>query len=62
MEWKRGFQLNGCVRVSKVYTDSVGERVSKVWEEVGMSDSFRIPPEGMESSATSNILSKGASN
>ena len=50
-QWRNGFQLNGCVRVSKVYTDSVGERVSKVWDGVGMAESFRIPPEGMESAA-----------
>ena len=50
-QWRNGFQLNGCVRVSKVYTDSVGERVSKVWDGVGMGDSFRLPPEGMESDA-----------
>ena len=60
VQWRSGFQLNGCIRVSKVYTDSVGERVSKVWEGVGMSDSFRIPPEGMESGVVSNTLSKGA--
>ena len=50
-QWRNGFQLNGCVRVSKVYTDSVGERVSKVWDGVGMADSFRIPPDGMDSDA-----------
>ena len=50
-QWRNRFQLHGCVRVSKVYTDSVGERVSKVWDGVGMADSFRLPPEGMESSA-----------
>ena len=50
-QWRNGFQLNGCVRVSKVYTDSVGERMSKVWDGVGMAESFRLPPEGMESAA-----------
>ena len=50
-QWRNGFQLNGCVRVSKVYTDSVGESVSKVWDSVGMAESFRIPPDGMESDA-----------
>ena len=29
-QWRNGFQLNGCVRVSRVYTDSVGETVNKV--------------------------------
>ena len=50
-QWKNGFQLNGCVRVSKVYTDSVGESVSKVWDGIGLTDSFRIPPDGMESAS-----------
>jgi len=57
-QWRNGFQLNGCVRVSKVYTDSVGERVSKVWDGMGMTDSFRIPPEGMESAT---LLKNGGS-
>ena len=50
-QWKNGFQLNGCVRVSKVYTDSVGDTVTKVWDGMGMTDSFRIPPDGMESAS-----------
>ena len=50
-QWKNGFQLNGCVRVSKVYTDSVGDTVTKVWDGMGMNDSFRIPPDGMESAS-----------
>ena len=31
-QWKSNppYQLNGCVRFSRVYTDSVGQRVSKV--------------------------------
>ena len=30
-QFKSGYQLNGCVRVSRVYTDAaLGERVSKV--------------------------------
>jgi hypothetical protein len=44
-----GYQLNGCVRVSRVYTDSV----SKVF---GGGDSMtesllRVPPDGQESAA-----------
>ena len=67
-QWRNGFQLNGCVRVSKVssvgtnvkrptrapvqvYTDSVGESVSRVWDSDVMTNSFRIPPDGMESAA-----------
>ena len=32
-QWKSNppYQLNGCVRFSRVYTDSVGQRVSKVY-------------------------------
>ena len=47
-QWKSNppYQLNGCVRVSRVYTDgsTVGQRVSQV-----MTDSLcvtRIPPDG----------------
>ena len=50
-QWRNGFQLNGCVRVSKVYTDSVGERVSKVFSEAGLTDSLRVPPDGQESAS-----------
>jgi hypothetical protein len=55
-QWKSNppYQLNGCVRVSRVYTDSnVGQRMSKVYSEQ-MSDSMcasRIPPDGQESAA-----------
>ena len=42
-QWRNEFHMNGCIRVSKVYTDCVAERVSKA-----MTDSFRIPPEGRE--------------
>jgi hypothetical protein len=34
--------------VSKVYTDSVGGRMSRVWETAGLTDSLRIPPDGQE--------------
>ena len=44
-----GYQLNGCVRVSRVYTDSVA-RVLKV-NEVNGTDDDRIPPDGQESAA-----------
>ena len=45
------FQLNGCVRVSRVYTDS--SRISKVFNDQLMTDSMcgRIPPDGQESAA-----------
>ncbi|CAB4063723.1 PTPRG [Lepeophtheirus salmonis] len=47
-QWKNGFQLNGCIRVSRVYTDSV----TRVLTEHGsMTESFRIPPDGQESCA-----------
>ncbi len=54
-QWRSNppYQLNGCVRVSRVYTDSVGQRMSKVYSEQ-MSDSIcasRIPPDGQESAA-----------
>lgn len=45
-----GYQLNGCVRVSRVYTDSV----SKVFGGGGdsMTESLlRVPPDGQESAA-----------
>ena len=61
-QWRNGFQLNGCVRVSKVYTDSVGERVSKVWDGVGMADSLRIPPEGIESATLLKNSNNGDNN
>ena len=61
-QWRNGFQLNGCVRVSKVYTDCVGERVSKVWDGVGMAESFRLPPEGMESTALLKNQNSDSSN
>ena len=38
-------------RVSKVYTDSVGGRMSRVWETAGLTDSLRIPPDGQEAAA-----------
>lgn len=41
-----GYQLNGCVRVSRVYTDSV----SKVLNGVAGNDD-RVPPDGQESAA-----------
>ncbi|QQP36817.1 Uncharacterized protein FKW44_022025 [Caligus rogercresseyi] len=47
-QWKNGFQLNGCVRVSRVYTDSVTRTLN---EAGSMTDSFRIPPDGQESVA-----------
>lgn len=52
-QFKSGYQLNGCVRVSRVYTDAaLGERVSKVFSEVqSMNDSLRVPPDGQESAA-----------
>ena len=34
-----------------MYTDSVGESVSRVWDSDVMTNSFRIPPDGMESAA-----------
>ena len=45
------FQLNGCVRVSRVYTDS--SRISKVFNDQLMTESMcgRIPPDGQESAA-----------
>ena len=42
-----GYQLNGCVRVSRVYTDSV----AKVLNTSTVSDDSRIPPDGQESAA-----------
>ena len=52
-QFKSGYQLNGCVRVSRVYTDAtLDERVSKVFSEVqSMNESLRIPPDGQESAA-----------
>ena len=52
-QFKSGYQLNGCVRVSRVYTDAaLDERVSKVFSEVqSMNDSLRVPPDGQESAA-----------
>jgi hypothetical protein len=32
-----------------VYTDSVGGRMSRLWESAGLTDSLRIPPDGQES-------------
>jgi len=48
-DWRNGYQLNGCVRVSKVYTDSVDQTVDKVWDP--MAESLRIPPDGQESAS-----------
>lgn len=41
-----GYQLNGCVRVSRVYTDSVAKVL-----KVSGTDDDRIPPDGQESAA-----------
>ncbi|XP_059092018.1 tyrosine-protein phosphatase 99A-like [Tigriopus californicus] len=55
-QWRSNppYQLNGCVRVSRVYTDgsTVGQRVSKVYsEQMGDSVCGRIPPDGQESAS-----------
>ena len=41
-----GYQLNGCVRVSRVYTDSVAKVL-----KINGTDDDRIPPDGQESAA-----------
>lgn len=49
------YQLNGCVRVSRVYTDgsAVDARISKVYSVDQESDAVlgRVPPDGQESAA-----------
>ena len=50
-QWKTGFQLNGCIRRSRVYTQTADNEGAMGWEGLNMAGSFRIPPEGMESSS-----------
>jgi len=47
-----GYQLNGCVRVSRIYTDSVAKALNgtSVTSTLVLNDD-RIPPDGQESAA-----------
>lgn len=54
-QWRTGYQLNGCVRVSRVYADG-----GRGWDGVGMTDSTRIPPDGQEAAALLRHAEEGS--